>query len=108
MTIVPILAIPPPCGWPARVPPRPLHERLVKTHDEEIVPVWNARFEALVRDGLPQPLTGAVLELGCGTGTLTAELLRRHQGPGRIVSIDPPPRWWTRPACGWAIRSPAS
>lgn len=70
-------------------PARPLHERLLKTFDEEIHPVWNARFEALVKDGLPQPLTGAVLELGCGAGSLTAELLRRHQGPGRIVSIDP-------------------
>jgi SAM-dependent methyltransferase len=70
-------------------PARPLHERLVKTFDEEIFPVWNGRFEKLVKDGLPQPLTGAVLELGCGTGTLTAELLRRHQKAGRIVSIDP-------------------
>jgi SAM-dependent methyltransferase len=70
-------------------PARPLHERLVKTFDEEIVPVWNDRFEALVKGGLPQPVTGAVLELGCGTGTLTTELLRRHQGAGRIVSIDP-------------------
>jgi hypothetical protein len=29
-------------------PARPLHERLLKTFDEEIHPVWNARFEALV------------------------------------------------------------
>ena len=70
-------------------PPRPLHERMVKTQDEEIHPVWNARFEALVRQGLTEPVSGAVLELGCGTGTLTAELLRRHQGPGRVVAIDP-------------------
>lgn len=69
-------------------PPRPLHERLLKTHDEEIFPVWNARFEALVRDGLPQPLKGAMLQIGCGAGALTGELVRRHQGPGRVVAID--------------------
>jgi ubiquinone/menaquinone biosynthesis C-methylase UbiE len=70
-------------------PPRPAHERMVKTQDEEIHPVWNARFETLVRQGLVEPLSGSVLQLGCGTGGLTAELLRRHQGPGRVVALDP-------------------
>jgi SAM-dependent methyltransferase len=72
-------------------PPRPLHERLVKVYDEEIAPIWSDRFQALIEDGLPDPLTGAVLEVGCATGALTAELLRRHQGTGRIVAVDPSP-----------------
>jgi SAM-dependent methyltransferase len=30
-----------------------------------------------------------VLEIGCGSGALTAELAERHDGQGRIVALDP-------------------
>jgi ubiquinone/menaquinone biosynthesis C-methylase UbiE len=73
-------------------PARPLKERLTKIHQEEVAPLWDDRFSALLRQGvvelLPSPLTGSVLEIGCGEGALTAEILTRHQGPGRLVALE--------------------
>lgn len=74
---------------------------MAQIHEEEIAPLWGQRFAALLRAGISAlgpgagdgettaPLTGAVLEIGCGSGTLTAELAQRHDGHGRIVALDP-------------------
>ena len=74
-------------------PARPLQERLSKIHDEEVAPLWGQRFAALLRQGLmeqyPAAITGSVLEIGCADGTLTAELLIKHEGTGRIVALEP-------------------
>jgi SAM-dependent methyltransferase len=72
---------------------------MAQIHEEEIAPLWDQRFAALLRAGLPalaageaatgdSRLTGAVLELGCGAGALTADLAQRHDGQGRLVAVD--------------------
>lgn len=71
-----------------RRPPRPLEERLAQTYDDEVYPLWGARFTKLALDDLPAPIAGSVLELGCGAGQSTAELVKRHQGSGRIIALD--------------------
>jgi ubiquinone/menaquinone biosynthesis C-methylase UbiE len=59
--------------------PKPFEERLARAYEEEIDPLWGARFCQLMLGALPETISGAVLEVGCGTGLLTAELVRRHQ-----------------------------
>ena len=71
--------------------PRPLEERQARAHDEEVHPLWGARWKALQLGVLPPVLGGAVLEIGCAAGALTASLVERHQGKGRIVAIDESP-----------------
>jgi ubiquinone/menaquinone biosynthesis C-methylase UbiE len=68
--------------------PRPLEERQARAHDEEIYPLWGERFAAMQEEVLPDSISGAVLELGCAAGALTATLIERHAGKGRIVAID--------------------
>jgi ubiquinone/menaquinone biosynthesis C-methylase UbiE len=71
--------------------PRPLEERQARAHDEEVHPIWGARWEALQLGALPANLSGAVLHLGCAAGNLTEVLVERHQGKGRIVAIEESP-----------------
>lgn len=71
--------------------PKPLEERIVRAHEDEVSPLWDERFAELMLGALAEPPTGAVLELGAGTGTLTAEILRRHSGDGRVVALEASP-----------------
>ncbi len=58
---------------------------------------------ALIDFADPRP-GQSVVDLGCGTGTLTVELARRVGGQGRVVGIDPSP---ARLAEAEAKRDPA-
>ncbi|HEY0710667.1 MAG TPA: class I SAM-dependent methyltransferase [Polyangia bacterium] len=68
--------------------PRPLHERIARTHELEIQPLWQQPFADLQLRALGERLNGAVLEVACGAGHLTVELLRRHEGKGRLVATE--------------------
>jgi ubiquinone/menaquinone biosynthesis C-methylase UbiE len=68
--------------------PRPLHERIARTHELEIQPLWHQPFADLQLRALGDKVSGAILEVACGTGHLTAELLRRHEGKGRLVATE--------------------
>lgn len=49
---------------------------------------WERRLDALAEAALPRPGNSQVLELGCGTGALTARLVQRAE---RVLAIDQNP-----------------
>jgi len=63
-------------------------ERLAEIHDEEILPLYGRRFGQMMLRALALPAPAHVLEVGCSTGHLTVEILRRLDGEGRIIAID--------------------
>ncbi len=71
--------------------PRPLEERQARAYDEEIHPLWGERFANLQLAALEASIGGAVLEVGCGAGAVTAEIVARHRGDGRVVAVDAAP-----------------
>lgn len=74
-----------------RRPPRRSQDRLAKVFEDEIYPLYGQRFaEMMLRAWRPAPRT-AVLELGCGAGAVTAELLHRLDGESRIVALESSP-----------------
>lgn len=73
----------------AQRPLRPTGDRLAAEWAEEVYPLFGARFDELALRHLGDlPPKCQVLEHGCGAGDVTAELLRRIDGEGRIVALD--------------------
>lgn len=64
-------------------------DRVSAVYDSEIVPVWGRPFAQLLCSELPPRLTGSILEIGSGTGYLTAELAEQLEGKGRIIALEP-------------------
>ena len=58
-------------------------------YDVEILPIWSARFGRLMLRDLTLPQKAMVLDVGCGTGYPSLEILRRMDDQGRIIAIDP-------------------
>ncbi|HMG19935.1 MAG TPA: hypothetical protein VK607_01415 [Kofleriaceae bacterium] len=52
-------------------------ERLARIYDDEIAPCWGTRFGRLLLRNLAVPERGQVLDVSCGTGAPTIEILRR-------------------------------
>lgn len=82
---------PPPKRMAATPVKRTAHkdEKLARLYDDEILPVYAQRFgQMLLRavDGRPR---SHLLEVGCATGHVTIELLRRLDGESRIIAVDP-------------------
>lgn len=66
---------------------------------------WRQVYVALVRPALPRNGTGTILDIGCGGGDITRNLLRWARADGfdvRVVGIDPDVR-----AHDYAVRSAA-
>jgi len=64
-------------------------DKMARVYDDEILPIWSQRFgRMLVRD-LEVPPRSMILDVGCGTGYPSLELLKRMDGQGRIIAIDP-------------------
>jgi len=63
-------------------------EKLARIYDEEIAPVWGARFGKMLLRGLALPDRGQVLDVSCGTGWPTIEILRRMNEGSRLIAID--------------------
>jgi ubiquinone/menaquinone biosynthesis C-methylase UbiE len=63
-------------------------EKLARIYDEEIAPVWGTRFGKMLLRNLSVPERGQVLDISCGTGTPTVEILRRMSEGSRIIAID--------------------
>jgi len=63
-------------------------EKLARIYDEEIAPVWGARFGKMLLRGLALPDRGQVLDVSCGTGWPTIEILRRMNDGSRLIAID--------------------
>ena len=62
-------------------------EKLARIYDDEIAPVWGARFGKMLLRNLAVPERGQVLDISCGTGYPTIEILRRMRD-GRLIAID--------------------
>jgi ubiquinone/menaquinone biosynthesis C-methylase UbiE len=63
-------------------------EKLAKIYDAEIEPLWGTRFGKLLLRDLQVPERGQVLEISCGTGSPTLEILRRMGDGARLIAID--------------------
>ncbi|MEZ4368626.1 MAG: methyltransferase domain-containing protein [Kofleriaceae bacterium] len=63
-------------------------EKLARVYDDEIGPIWGTRFGRLLLRDLTIPERGQVLDISCGTGSPTVELLRRMGEGSRIIAID--------------------
>jgi ubiquinone/menaquinone biosynthesis C-methylase UbiE len=63
-------------------------EKLARIYDEEIAPVWGTRFGKMLLRNLSVPEKGQVLDISCGTGYPTVEILRRMSDGSRLIAID--------------------
>jgi ubiquinone/menaquinone biosynthesis C-methylase UbiE len=63
-------------------------EKLARIYDAEILPVWGNRFGKMLLRNLSVPEKGQVLDISCGTGYPTVEILRRMSEGSRIIAID--------------------
>ncbi|HET9993087.1 MAG TPA: methyltransferase domain-containing protein [Kofleriaceae bacterium] len=63
-------------------------EKLARIYDEEIAPVWGTRFGKMLLRNLSVPERGQVLDVSCGTGWPTIEILRRMTDGSRLIAID--------------------
>ena len=63
-------------------------EKLARIYDEEIAPVWGTRFGKMLLRNLSVPERGQVLDVSCGTGYPTVEILRRMSDGSRLIAID--------------------
>ena len=63
-------------------------EKLARIYDDEIAPVWAARFGKMLLRNLEVPARGQVLDISCGTGWPTTEILRRMTDGSRLIAID--------------------
>jgi ubiquinone/menaquinone biosynthesis C-methylase UbiE len=63
-------------------------DKLAKLYDAEILPIWSRRFGKMLLRELVLPPKAMVLDVGCGTGYPSLEILRRMDDQGRIIAID--------------------
>jgi ubiquinone/menaquinone biosynthesis C-methylase UbiE len=63
-------------------------EKLARIYDDEIAPVWGTRFGKMLLRNLAVPERGQVLDISCGTGYPTIEILRRMSEGSRLIAID--------------------
>ena len=63
-------------------------EKLARIYDDEIAPVWGTRFGKMILRNLAVPERGQVLDISCGTGFPTIEILRRMHEGSRLIAID--------------------
>jgi len=63
-------------------------EKLARIYDDEIAPCWGSRFGKLLLRNLALPERGQVLDVSCGTGAPTIEILRRMSEGSRLIAID--------------------
>jgi SAM-dependent methyltransferase len=66
-------------------------ERLARVIDREVAPVWHDRFARMLWRHLPNDPPGMVLDVHCGGGRTTAELLERLAGNAKVIAIEPDP-----------------
>jgi ubiquinone/menaquinone biosynthesis C-methylase UbiE len=63
-------------------------DKLARVYDDEILPLWTQRFGRMILRELGEGTRNMVLDVGCGSGYATTELLRRL-GDARIVAVEP-------------------
>jgi ubiquinone/menaquinone biosynthesis C-methylase UbiE len=63
-------------------------EKLARIYDDEVLPVWGQPFGRMLLRGLEIPEKSQVLDVACGTGYATVEILRRMGAGSRLIAID--------------------
>ncbi len=63
-------------------------DKIAKVYDSEILPLWTRRFARLLLQCVSLPEKAMVLEVGCRTGHLSLELIRKMGGHGRIIALE--------------------
>jgi len=63
-------------------------EKLARIYDDQIAPVWGARFGKMLLRNLAVPERGQILDIACGTGYPLVEVLRRKSEGTRVIAID--------------------
>ena len=63
-------------------------EKLARIYDDQIAPVWGARFGKMLLRNLAVPERGQILDVSCGTGYPLVEVLRRKGDGARVIAID--------------------
>jgi ubiquinone/menaquinone biosynthesis C-methylase UbiE len=66
-------------------------DKFAKVYDEEILPIWAQRFGRMMLHHLELPPKANVLDVCCGTGYPSLEILRKMDPEGRIIAIDASP-----------------
>ncbi len=66
-------------------------ERLARVYDTEVLPIWTERFAKLLVRDLELPARCQVLDVGCGTGSQTIELLDKLDPGSRLIAIESAP-----------------
>lgn len=64
-------------------------QRYARTIDREVAPVWHDRFAHLLWRHLPERSPAVTLDVHCGPGRTTAELLDRLEPEAKIVGLEP-------------------
>jgi len=63
-------------------------DKLAKIYDAEVVPIWSRRFGRMMLRELTVPNKAMVLDVNCGSGYPSLEILKRMDEQGRIIAID--------------------
>jgi ubiquinone/menaquinone biosynthesis C-methylase UbiE len=63
-------------------------DKLAKIYDAEILPIWSQHFGKMLLRELTLPQKAMVLDVGCGTGYPSLDILRKMDDQGRIIAID--------------------
>jgi len=64
--------------------------KLARLYEQEVLPEWDERFAPFVLEAFPESFASrcTLLELGCLTGRLTTEIIRRTPPTVRLIAVE--------------------
>jgi len=63
-------------------------EKLARLHEEQVYPLFGQKLADLLVANLSLPARAHVLQIGCGLGTTTAEMLDQIDTEGRLIAVE--------------------
>jgi len=63
--------------------------RVARVIDREVAPIWHDRFARMILQRIPLVPNSFVLDVHCGAGRTTADLLQRLDDGSRVLAIEP-------------------